>query len=252
MSRYALLGTNIKHSRSPMLMKFLGRKFNIDISYDLVEIQPTISDSKLLDIITSYDGVNVTMPFKMRVADILNVDYAVNTISVKNKTIKSFSTDGIGVVLALENKNIDVDKNGLIIIGCGGASYSAIKELSYTNKNIKIVNRTQEKADILSKKYQLQFDESKPYGILSFVPLYDQIFGVSEEQIKNAQFVFDANYSKGETLLLQTAKNYGVTTIGGENMHFFQGVVGFCLLNQINNVDVDKLFMEYENENSNH
>ena len=73
------------------------------------------SDEKLLAVIKSFDGLNVTMPFKVRVAKLLRAEIGfVNTIG---KNIIPQSTDGYGIVKALRAHGIEFKDKKLWIVG---------------------------------------------------------------------------------------------------------------------------------------
>lgn len=246
--KLAIIGSSVQGSLSQVLQTFFGNKFDVDVSYDLVNLPENCDDKTLLDAIMRYDGVNITMPFKNRVAQILNYDGAVNTVKVSSSSIKACSTDGLGVILALDYYGIDIVDKNLLIIGAGGSAQEAIEALSFEGANIFVVDRTPERAKTLTEKYGLLTSRPKNFeGILSFTPLYDQLPDVDYGSIDDVKFVFDANY-KHPTALLNKAKKADKMAIDGLSMLFYQGIVGFCYWSGIEIDDcgeIDKMYEEF-------
>lgn len=226
MLKLALIGNSISKSLSPKLMEFFARKVNVSLTYDLIDLPSDCANADLLSAISSFDGVNITAPFKMHVGSLLG-GRSVNTVVNRNGTLRSFSTDGFGVVLALACHDIDTDEKDLLILGAGGSAYSAAAALKYENANVKVINRTQSKADSITRELELkEWQGEKPYGILSFLPPRDTLFGVKNEDVCGANFCFDANYQTASPLLDLATKS-GVTAINGLIMLYYQGVAAF-------------------------
>lgn len=80
-------------------------------------------------------GLNITMPFKEEIFDLLNSSEgpasffkAVNTVKfMQHKSIATgYSTDGEGVLKSLEDACFDLEGKSCMVIGAGGAAKSAI------------------------------------------------------------------------------------------------------------------------------
>ena len=108
-------------------------------------------------------GFNVTVPHKQEIINY--VDHlsesarrigAVNTVSIKNGLFFGDNTDGFGFIENLkQNSNFYNFINGdCIVLGAGGAARAIVNALVEVKaKNIKIINRTQEKAEILANNF---------------------------------------------------------------------------------------------------
>lgn len=220
--KFALLGHGIANSRSPLLMSVLALHHGICCTYDIVDLSADVDDGTLLDIICRYDGVNVTMPFKKRVARLFdgNLD-AVNTVYGNMAT----STDGYGITESLKLHGIDVCGKNILVIGCGGAGTTAVDVLLKSGANVNVINRTESKAEQLRKKYKIDCTLTDFYGIMSFVPPCEFSAGVD---VSGAHFVFSAEYKRPDPLL-EKAVDSGIQAIDGLEMLYFQGCKSFAL-----------------------
>lgn len=222
--KLALIGENVRDSRSPVLMSYLASKSNLCCSYVTVSLPRSVSDERLLETINSFDGVNVTMPFKTRVAALLRADVpSVNTVG---KRICPCSTDGCGIVKSLTANGIDFANKPLWIVGAGGAAEECVRVLMKYNCAIRVINRTQARADALTEKYGLSKQIDEPYGVLSFVPECE--FERNIQLPNSVRFVFVAAY-KGQSGLRDKAAQRGIKCVDGLEMLYHQGAKSFAL-----------------------
>ena len=222
--KFALIGENVSASKSPKLMEFLARRANVCCCYDTVSLPRTVSDGALLEELNKYDGVNITMPFKTRIAKLLGAD--VPSVNTARKNFPPCSTDGYGIVKSLEGNGADFHGKPLWIVGAGGAAEECVKTLVSYNCKLQIVNRTQAHADELTEKYGLYSNIDKPYGVLSFIPECD--FEKTIELPSSVKFVFVAAY-RGASGLEDKAIKRGITYVDGLEMLYHQGAKSFAL-----------------------
>lgn len=222
--RLGLIGSDVASSRSSLLMEHLATLAKVNCSYDLISMPENVTDGELMNVIKSYDGLNVTMPFKTRVADLLKADYAsVNTVG---KTVNPQSTDGYGIVNALRDCGVDFADKPLWIVGAGGAAVTCIETLLDYGCKIQVINRTESRADELTAKYDLSTDISEPYGVLSFIPECE--FEQSITLPDSCRFLFVAAY-KGRSGLKAQALQRGITYVDGLRMLYHQGAKSFSI-----------------------
>ncbi len=221
--RFCVIGNNVSQSASPLLMMCLAQKSNFCCQYDAVSLHEDITDGQLLATLNCYDGANVTIPFKRRVAQLLNCNLSsVNTVG---KNIPPQSTDGYGVEMALLQNGVDIGGKQLWIVGAGGASEAVVAHLN-GKCQMQVINRTQQKAQILTEKYHLSTNITQPFGVLSFVP--ECQFEQSLSLPQSCQFVFISAYV-GESGLKSQALSRGITVVDGLQMLFHQGAKSFSL-----------------------
>lgn len=222
--RFGLIGQSVSNSKSPCLMAHLANRAGVCCSYQTVNLPIDIGDDQLLRVIDSFDGLNVTMPFKARVASLLKAGYpSVNTVG---RRIQPQSTDGYGIVKSLLNHGIEPNNISVWIVGAGGAAEACIQQLLEYDCQIQVINRTQKHAQMLVDKYALPQCVPNPVGVLSFVPECEFEKAIILPQ--SAKFVLIADY-KGQSGLKQQAENKKITVIDGLEMLYHQGAKSFAL-----------------------
>ncbi len=223
--KLGLVGTKVEDSLSPALHAHLAKQSGVCCIYKTVCLPKQTSDKVLLKEIEQFDGVNVTMPFKKRVASIFKSSLpSVNTVFNGGKNVTS--TDGYGVVQSLRFHGIAFEGQPLWIVGAGGAAEAVICELLKYDCKLRVLNRTSTHAMSLQKKYSLPQTLQDPVGVLSFVPECD--FEQSLTLPPSCKFVLIADYN-GASGLRRQAEQRGLTVANGKEMLFHQGAKSFAL-----------------------
>ena len=221
--KFCVIGSNVTQSKSPMLHMTLAKNANVCCSYDALNLPADVSNDQLLKTISAYDGANITLPFKNRVANLFGASLpSVNTVG---KDITATSTDGFGVMQALLANGIDISNKPIWIVGAGGGAEAIIVEL-LGKCQMQVINRTAENAHVLTKKYNLSTDITQPYGILTFVPECE--FEQNLMLPSSCQFVFVSAYN-GTSGLRNKAIARGFKVVDGLQMLYHQGAKSFAL-----------------------
>jgi len=162
--KYAVFGNPIEHSMSPLIHEYFAKNLKINLSYVpiLGSLGKFEKEAKIF-LGNGGSGFNVTLPFKedaFKLAEtkskIARITGSVNTISIKNGIIHGDNTDGIGFVKDMKN-NIEYDFNDkkILLVGAGGAAMGVIPSILNENPSeLKIYNRTFEKAKSLSDSFE--------------------------------------------------------------------------------------------------
>ncbi|MAZ79206.1 MAG: shikimate dehydrogenase [Gammaproteobacteria bacterium] len=162
--KYAVFGNPIEHSMSPLIHEYFAKNLKINLSYVpiLGSLGKFEKEAKIF-LGNGGSGFNVTLPFKedaFKLAEtkskIARITGSVNTISIKNGIIHGDNTDGIGFVKDMKN-NIEYDFNDkkILVVGAGGAAMGVIPSILNENPSeLKIYNRTFEKAKALSDSFE--------------------------------------------------------------------------------------------------
>jgi shikimate dehydrogenase len=121
--KLALIGKGIAHSASPSIYKKL---LGPQIQYDLLDIQDGTQLPLLRDLARSYDGINITSPFKKNYLSQLNFLSpevhsleAVNTILLKKNYFSGANTDYFAVETLLKKFKEDYPQSHLLLLGSG-------------------------------------------------------------------------------------------------------------------------------------
>ncbi|MFI3206342.1 MAG: shikimate dehydrogenase [Clostridia bacterium] len=238
---FAVVGHPISHTMSPFIHKVLFSLSGFSPKYDVLDIAD-LKESK--DILKKYDGLNVTIPHKSGIIELLSeIDetaeryFSVNTVKTENGKMHGFTTDGAGALEAIGNAGGNFLSNTLII-GNGGASRAIAFELQKYNGKITLAGRDIKKAQVLADELKNakavlisdiensdeKFDLLINATSVGMYPKSDATV-VSENVVKRCETVFDAVYNPHETVLLKTAKSLGKNCVHGMDMLVYQAVV---------------------------
>ncbi len=283
MKRFALLGNPLGHSLSPVLHKAIYRQLEIDdASYRAIELDSDTLPGFFSGFrVGGFDGVNVTIPHKQSVIDLLDeVDAkarlinAVNCIHRQSNKLIGYNTDMLGFAHSLRASGGEIEGQRFAVFGSGGSALAVGAVLSEGGaKSISIVNRSAERAEQLraviaelNSEVEVQIcDEEQlaashtgnsalnclinttPIGMSPAVdksPVNDLASLISSDTL-----VFDLVYNPSETQLLKDAQKLGAATANGVEMLIAQAVYSVEIWmggNIVQHVDMNCLVKEIE------
>ena len=247
-----VIGWPIVQSRSPVLHGHWLKQYGIHGAYLPMPVQP----ERLADAIRGlralgFSGCNVTIPHKPGVAGLMDrVDPvaarigAVNTIVVQDDgTLSGFNTDAYGFLASLRDVRGDwrADAGPVMVLGAGGAARAiAVALLDDGAKEIRLCNRTRERADTLADidrkriavhnwaEREATLDgaallvNTTSQGMTGYPPL-----DIRLDALPAGALVCDIVYNPLETPLLAAARARGLTAIDGLGMLLHQAVPAF-------------------------
>lgn len=257
---FGLIGNPVEHSLSPAMHNAAFEELGMDCRYALFnvnerELKDAIEGAKALRL----GGLNVTIPHKEEVmahcddfSKEVSLCCAVNTLEFCGNdsytTVKGHNTDIIGVQRAVGETLSSIEgKKEVVIVGAGGAAKAAAFGISILDKsvNIKIVNRTESRAEDLSegiKNSGLNIDckhgglgdlnELKDVDLLinatpiGMHPNVDECV-VPPDRLQEVSTVFDMVYNPLDTKLLSESEDAGCEVISGVEMLVHQGAASF-------------------------
>ncbi len=248
---YGVIGDPIEHSLSPIMHNAAFLKFGINGIYHAFRVTVENMANAILGAkALGFGGLNVTIPLKERVLDLVDADPlakkigAVNTIDFKDG-ILGYNTDGIGAKRALEKHGIDLVDKRVLLLGAGGAARAIAFQLVKDGATLVIANRTASRAVELAQEVRAIGEgdavgtglEGLPLLIkkadilvnstsVGMPPRTDKTL-VTADQIHSGLIVFDLVYNPIETRLLREAKKAGAIAIDGVDMLVHQGAESF-------------------------
>ena len=239
--KFGLIGKNISYSFSK---KFFTQKFineglnncsyeNYDISsiYKLLEV---LNDSKI-------KGLNVTIPYKESVIELLNhIDPiakkigAVNTIKIdKQNKLLGYNTDYIGFKQSLES-NISNQKRALVL-GTGGASKAIVYALKTLNIKTLIVSRKKREESITYEDISNQIIKDHTIIInctpLGTYPNIEECPKIPYQYITERHLCYDLIYNPIKTKFLILSEKKGASIINGNEMLKNQAIESWKIWN---------------------
>jgi len=156
-----VIGHPINHSKSPIIHGHWIEKYQLNGSYQGIDIAPENLERNVMNLISQgYRGFNVTIPHKQSIFSLCDsVDDmavsigAVNTVQIINGKLHGTNTDAFGFI---ENLKCHEDKflktKPVFILGAGGAAQAVVYALIKEGfENIIITNRTIEKSQEIAK-----------------------------------------------------------------------------------------------------
>jgi shikimate dehydrogenase len=160
-----VIGMPVVHSRSPTIHNFWLNACGIRGAYVPLAVSPERLKDALPGLVAlGFRGCNVTMPHKQtampllhRVNETAQRIGAVNTIVVEEDgTLSGFNNDGNGFVQSLRDTKPDwrADEGPILLLGAGGAARAVVVALLENGaRQIRIANRTAEKAQAIAKEF---------------------------------------------------------------------------------------------------
>jgi len=250
-----IIGDPIEHSLSPIMHNASFQDLKLDFVYipfrvKQNELREAILGARSLDV----HGLNVTMPHKNAVIKFLDeIDptarsiSAVNTILNDKGRLIGYNTDGAGALKALKENTVGLDVKKLLLLGAGGAGKAIAFYAAQEVEELKILNRTTQKAkelaEVLRKKFRKKIDgnqlstkiikeELKDANILinatsvGMHPDVDRSL-VDPSWLRPELCVMDIVYNPIETKLAKDARLTGANVVSGIEMLVYQGATSF-------------------------
>lgn len=245
--KYAILGETLKHTMSPpihaRLFELKGREFEYEICE--VKVEDLKEKSKYLN---SLNGYNITIPHKIGIIDCIDkLDssaeryHSVNCVDNKNGVLTGYNTDCDGFLRSIKSSGGKLDGE-VLLLGAGGVGRMMAIETCRVGGalTMAVLDDFVPTAEIV-KEDILKLCPNARVSITSFAKIsghFDTMINatpvgmypkcdacvVSDEVIKNVNFVFDAIYNPRETLLMKKAKAFGNKAVGGMAMLVWQAV----------------------------
>lgn len=256
-TRFGVIGDPIEHSLSPALFGFVFKELGLTCRYDAFRVSPRELLKFLHWARGGLAGLNVTIPHKERVAELLDgLDEtakalgAVNTIANRDGKLWGFNTDVAGFRAPLEAQGLVSQLKGkrALVLGAGGAARAVVFALSELGvREITLANRTRERAERLAQWARtlgasnvvcIALNDSHLARGLSAARLLVNTTPVGMhphmeacllsqgalEALHAGLIVYDLVYNPLQTRLLQEAEARGARTIDGLEMLIAQAL----------------------------
>lgn len=258
MKKYGLFQYPQKESLSKKVFNEYFRKADINAIYEDIVIEPKDFDNKAEYYLESYEGVNVTVPFKQKVIKFVEPVEDAKEIGAVNCIYhnKGYNTDWKGFYNSLENVEIELP---VLIIGAGGACKAILYTLFKKDiKEIILVNRTKEKAENLKKYFSDKLEiHIEPFENLKIVikkvktlinstsiGMFGESFDFTDSDLSNITFIYDIVYN--DTPLQQLAKKNNITCLDGKIFWYYQALENLKIWNIYQEDIFKKVFSDFQ------
>ncbi|NMS90307.1 shikimate dehydrogenase [Clostridioides difficile] len=261
---FALIGTPVGHSKSPVMYNYSFEKLDLDYRYLAFDI--TVDKVKdALSAIKTFNikGANVTMPCKSAVTEYMDelspaarIIGACNTIVNEDGKLVGHITDGVGYVRNLKENGVEVKDKKITIMGAGGAATAiqvqcaldGARAISIFNAKDDFYKRAEKTVENIKKEvpecvvnlYDLEdteklYEEIASSDILTNATLigmkpYDNETNIKDVSVLRKELVVtDVVYNPKKTKMIEDAEANGCKAIGGLGMLLYQGAEAFNL-----------------------
>jgi shikimate dehydrogenase len=257
--QYCVIGRDVSHSPSPMMMNAAFGSLGIDAGYTRVSVTESEFGREFARLMRSrFSGMNVTIPFKTVVIQYLDGMDAVATRIQAVNTVKleedgdgggrymGHNTDPDGILGPLQAMPASLEVRNAMLIGAGGAARAFCEAMNRMGCiDVAVAVRDVERSRGFVRDMEKAFTRMN-LTLASIEDLHhlnhDLVFNASQmgvggeplpEEVKRilpgSKVVFDAVYRPRETELLAEAKRNGSKVIRGEEMLLHQGMAAFRL-----------------------
>jgi len=247
-----IIGMPVAHSRSPVIHNYWLNAHGIRGAYVPLAVAPERLKDALPGLVAlGFRGCNVTMPHKQtamallhRVNETARRIGAVNTIVVEaDGTLSGFNNDGNGFVQSLRDVKPDwrADEGPILLLGAGGSARAVVVALLENGaRQIRIANRTAEKAQAIAKEFGpsiTAIDWADRNAAMAepalLINCTDQgmvgkpALDVDLARLGPATLVADLIYTPLETPFLAQARSRGCVTVNGLGLLLNQAKLAF-------------------------
>jgi quinate/shikimate dehydrogenase (NAD+) len=249
--RLALIGGNIRQSRSPELHRLCGELTGLEVTYDLLipgelgqEFEATFDACAR----SGMCGVNVTFPYKERAAGMVACDPLAARIGSLNTVVfgaagpVGHNTDYSGFLAAYRSAFGDAAPGKVALVGAGGVGRAiafALAELGASH--FELFDSVEGKAAALvgdlakigvgaAMARDIASAVAGADGIVNSTPVGMSGFAgtpVPASLLGRQRWAFDAVYTPVDTVFLRDAETAGLSVLGGYALFFHQGVDAF-------------------------
>jgi shikimate dehydrogenase len=240
MRRCAVLGSPIKHSLSPALHYAAYAELGLSWSYERIEVDDKQLASFVAGLDASWRGLSLTMPLKVAVLELGEVDQlarlagAGNTLIVEAGTRTVYNTDVAGLSWAVRQV-APTPVARVTILGAGATARAAVIAAAQLGaQHVTVVARTPSRAEplrALGQDVGVELDIS-PWAMpfpAADLAVSTVVSGaadaVAHGLADSASIIVDVSYDPWPTVLATTAQRAGCTIISGRDL-----LVGQALL----------------------
>jgi 3-dehydroquinate dehydratase/shikimate dehydrogenase len=257
---YGVIGDPIGHSKSPAVHNACFSEAGFNKAYVPLLVAGDEKDfNAFIDNIFArpwlgFKGFSVTIPHKEYAFNYVKkkggiIDPlaerigAVNTIIINGSQLSAYNTDCIAAIDSI-TFTLGIDRAGLrklpvAVIGAGGAARAVVAGLADAGANVKIYNRTIERAKHLAADFKCDYAsldklhklKEKLIVNCTSIGMHPHIDAspVDVRLLQKHMAVFDTVYNPPDTLLLKHAKQTGCHVITGVDMFLKQAAEQFRL-----------------------
>lgn len=243
--RCAVLGSPIEHSLSPALHRAAYSQLGLDWTYDRLEIDQHRLGPFVAGLDESWRGLSLTMPLKVAVLELGEVDQlaqlagAGNTLILEAGTRRVYNTDVGGLAWAV--RQVTTSRLPRVtILGAGATASAALIAADQLGaQQVTVVARTPSRAEplrALSRDLGVEL-EIRPWwarlpqtNLAVSTVVSGAADTIAPSVADSAPLIVDAIYDPWPTVLATTAQQAGCTVISGRDLLIGQALLQIELM----------------------
>ena len=254
-----LIGHPIEHTYSPLIQNTAFEESGLNFVYLPFDVHPRHLRDGIRGLVAlNFVGVNVTIPHKERVLELLDelspearAIGAVNTILNDGFKLHGYNTDALGFLASLKPFSDRISGGTVAVLGAGGAARAALYGLitEFKPKQVYLLNRHLERAESL----RIFLHKTLSFGAVTTLELFetnaldslansklivnttpigmypnvDESPVVTDNILTAGQIIMDLVYNPPDTKLIRMAEGKGATVVGGWEMLLQQAARSF-------------------------
>lgn len=228
MTRAGVVGRPIAHSLSPLIHGAWITLAVLEATYEAFAPEDDAAFDALIAEGRSgaLRGLNVTAPFKLNalaaadtVTETARRAGSANLLIFENGRVRADSTDGRGLLAALAEQAPALQLSGrsVVVLGAGGAGRAAAAALSDAGAEVRIVNRTHEKAETLAAELGVRAMTAEVAldGAALVVNALSAAPGIDLTRLPDDAVLMDMTYRPLETAFLAQGRARGLAGVDG-------------------------------------
>lgn len=233
-----VVGAPIAHSLSPYIHGRWIAAAGLNARYEAFTCPPSGFAAFIEGVRGTLRGLNVTAPFKreaLAMADVADTAArkaeSANLLLFHGGGVEARSTDGHGVLAALERRAETLAVGRAIVLGAGGAGAAAAAALAHAGWQVTLVNRTPATAQAVAAG--IEGVEAVAWGALgraiagSTLLVNALPFSPKDLPLHEHLTILDMGYRPHETLLIKSGRRVGARIVHGLDMLIGQAEPSF-------------------------
>jgi shikimate dehydrogenase len=244
MPRCGVLGWPVRHSRSPAMHEAGYAAVGLrDWRYQLLPVPPELFDETVRGLPgAGFAGANVTIPHKEAALALANEATsaaraigAANTLTFQDGRIHADNTDAPGLIDALP---FDPAGRSAVVLGAGGSARAVVWALVQAGADVRVWNRTPERAERLCAEIGGTVVSSVPAGGADLLVNTTSVglqwgqdpfkaLPLEADALRGYPCLVDLVYGSAPTALVTAARTAGAEVVDGLEILVRQGARSF-------------------------
>lgn len=231
---FALIGDPVSQSVSPDMHSAALSSLGLPLGYETVRVPRKRVCEVFGELLTRFDGLNVTRPLKEAVACLVDeLDPAaaragsVNTVVLEGARSIGHSTDGAGLLAALRRKGVE-PRGRAVVAGTGGSARAVAAALHHAGCEVTVAGRNTDAGHRIERDLGVAYSVAPSPEADLFVNA-TPVDPFPSLDLSGFETVADLVYRPRRTRLLVRAAEAGCATVEGVETLVEQGALSLEL-----------------------